>query len=97
MLTLDRLLADVGLELATGRDAAATSVRWVHCTELMDPTPWLTGGELLLTTGIQLDTETRQREYVARLVRHGIAGVGFGVGFAHVAMPPALLAAAREH
>ena len=98
MLTLDRLLADVALELATGQaTAAATAVRWVHSTELIDPTPWLTGGELLLTTGIQLDTDTRQREYVARLVRHGIAGVGFGVGFAHVALPPALLEAAREH
>ncbi len=97
MLTLDRLLTEVGLELTTGRAAAATPVRWVHCTELKDPTPWLTGGELLLTTGIQLDTAARQRDYVALLVRHGIAGVGFGLGFAHVTLPEALIAAAHEH
>ena len=29
-------------------------MRWVHSTELTDPTPWLKGGELLLTMGIQL-------------------------------------------
>ena len=30
-------------------------VRWVHISELADPTPWLSGGELLLTTGMALD------------------------------------------
>jgi purine catabolism regulator len=97
MLTVERLLSEVGLELATGHASAGTSVRWVHSTELRDPTPWLTGGELLLTTGIQLDSDERQREYVARLVRHGIAGVGLGVGFEHRTLPPALLAAAEDH
>ena len=29
-------------------------MRWVHSSELLDPTPWLSGGELLLTTGLQL-------------------------------------------
>ena len=28
----------------------------MHISELLDPTPWLSGGELLLTTGMQLDT-----------------------------------------
>jgi purine catabolism regulator len=97
MLTVEQLLSEAGLELATGQASAATSVRWVHSTELLDPTPWLTGGELLLTTGIALDGDELQRAYVARLVRHGIAAVGFGVGFSHASLPPALLAAAAEH
>jgi purine catabolism regulator len=96
VLSVERLLSEAGLELAAGRASAATPVRWVHCTELLDPTPWLRGGELLLTTGSQLDSCERQREYVARLVRHGIAGVGLGVGFEHDALPAALLAAAEE-
>jgi hypothetical protein len=69
----------------------------VHSTELLDPTPWLRGGELLLTTGISLTSDERQREYVARLARHGIAGIGLGVGFEHAALPAALLTAAGEH
>jgi purine catabolism regulator len=97
MLTVERLLSEVGLELATGHASAGTPLRWVHSTELLDPTPWLTGGELLLTTGSQLDSDERQREYVARLVRHGIAAVGLGVGFEHRVLPAALLAAAEEH
>ncbi len=97
MLTVEQLLSEVGLELATGLQRAATAVRSVHSTELLDPTPWLSGGELLLTTGIKLNTDERQHQYVGRLVRHGIAGVGFGVGFGHQELPATLLSAAQEH
>jgi purine catabolism regulator len=96
VLTVEQLVSEAGLELAAGQASAAAPVRWVHCTELLDPTPWLTGGELLLTTGSQLDSGERQREYAARLVRHGIAGVGLGVGFRHDALPAALHEAARQ-
>ena len=47
-----------------GRATRARPIRWVHISELEDPTPWLSGGELLLTTGIQLDTAARQRRFV---------------------------------
>jgi purine catabolism regulator len=96
VLTVAGLLSEVGLELAAGHASAGRSVRWVHATELTDPTPWLTGGELLLTTGIQLDSDERQREVVQRIADHGIAGVGLGVGFGHRTLPAALLEAAEE-
>jgi purine catabolism regulator len=96
MLTVERLLADMGLAPASGKDAACAAVRWVHSTELIDPTPWLTGGEVLLSTGIQLDGEAVQREFVERLVEHGIAALGFGTGFTHDRIPAALLARAQE-
>ena len=45
------------LRLLAGEDARSRRpVRWVHISELEDPTPWMSGGELLLTTGLQLDT-----------------------------------------
>jgi PucR family transcriptional regulator, purine catabolism regulatory protein len=91
MLTVRGLVAEMGLELATGGDGADAPVRWVHITELPDPTPWLSGGELLLTTGIQLGDEERQREFVRLLSRHHLAGLGFGTGFDHKALPEALL------
>ncbi|MGH2841267.1 MAG: PucR family transcriptional regulator ligand-binding domain-containing protein, partial [Solirubrobacteraceae bacterium] len=96
MLTVQRLIADLGLELVSGADAARARVRWVHSTELLDPTPFLQGGEVLLTTGIQLDTPARQRAFVGRLVDHGIAGLGFGTGLTHADVPPALVSAARR-
>ena len=69
MLTVQRLVEDIGLELLTGEEAAEAPVRWVHITELLDPTPWLSGGELLLTTGIQLDTRRAAARVRRRLSR----------------------------
>jgi purine catabolism regulator len=68
----------------------------VHSTELTDPTPWLRGGELLLTTGLQLQSAKTQRELIMRLAEHEIGGLGFGTGFAHKRLPPALADEARK-
>jgi PucR family transcriptional regulator, purine catabolism regulatory protein len=95
-LTVESLIAELGLELASGRESAKAHVRWVHSTELPDPTPWLKGGELLLTTGVQLVGQKAQRELIERLADHQIAGLGFGTGFAHKRLPAALVAAARK-
>src|ERR671917_2459491 len=91
MLTVRGLVSEMGLELATGEDAADSPVRWVHISELPDPTPWLSGGELLLTTGIQLDGDERQREFVRLLADRHLAGLGFATGFDHAELPPALV------
>jgi purine catabolism regulator len=96
MLTVRGLVSEVGLELTTGDAGADAPVRWVHISELLDPTPWLSGGELLLTTGIQLDTDERQREFVRLLARHHLAGLGFGTGFDHDELPTALVEEAAE-
>jgi purine catabolism regulator len=96
MLTVRELLGDLDVEVLAGEDALDASVRWVHISELADPTPWLSGGELLLTTGLQLGDAATQRAYVERLSAHGLAGLGVGVGFAHEHVPPALVEAARE-
>jgi DNA-binding PucR family transcriptional regulator len=96
MLTVEGLVAELGLHFASGQDAAKRHVRWVHSTELLDPTPWLRGGELLLTTGLQLDSAKTQRELIERLAEHKIGGLGFGTGFTHKRLPAALLAEARR-
>ncbi|HUR83866.1 MAG TPA: PucR family transcriptional regulator ligand-binding domain-containing protein [Solirubrobacteraceae bacterium] len=96
MLTVAALLDELGLRLLEPEAGASAPVRWVHSTELLDPTPWLRGGELLLTTGIQLDAPARQREFVDRLVDHGIAALGVGTGLTHAELPPAIVDAARR-
>ncbi|HWD11029.1 MAG TPA: PucR family transcriptional regulator ligand-binding domain-containing protein [Solirubrobacteraceae bacterium] len=95
-LTVESLIGELGLTLVSGAAEAQAHVRFVHSTELADPTPWLKGGELLLTTGLQLSGPKLQREFVARLADHDIAGLGFGTGFAHRRIPAALLAAAQK-
>src|ERR1700684_4599408 len=96
MLTVSELLSDLDVRLLTGESATDVPVRWVHISEIEDPTPWLSGGELLLTTGMQLDSAERQQAFVARLAAHQLAGLGFGTGSAHAVVPPALLEAAAE-
>ena len=91
MLTVGNLVADCGLELVAGADARERPIRWVHISELEDPTQWLSGGELLLTTGIQLNGAARQRRFVDLLADHDVAGLGLGTGFEHKRMPKALL------
>jgi purine catabolism regulator len=95
-LTVASLISELGLKLVSGEESAQAHVRWVHSTELLDPTPWLKGGELLLTMGIQLDGPKVQRELIDRLADHEIAGLGLGIGFTHKRLPAALVTAARK-
>src|SRR5262245_10318959 len=95
MLPLRALLRELELEIAAGEAGLDRAVRGVHIPGLADPTPWLSGGELLLTTGLQLGEDPAG--YVQRLVDHGLTGLGFGVGFSHDAIPQELLDAATEH
>src|SRR5437868_1371466 len=52
--------------LAGPADRLDRPVRWAAVRELEDPTPFLEGGELLLTTGMQVTSH--HSEYVARLL-----------------------------
>ena len=97
MLTLRDLIGDLDVRLVAGEANLGVPVRWVHISELADPTPFLSGGELLLTTGMALDTPKKQREFVARLASHGLAGLGYGTGFAHQRIPKAIADTAAEH
>ncbi|HTU96870.1 MAG TPA: PucR family transcriptional regulator ligand-binding domain-containing protein [Solirubrobacteraceae bacterium] len=96
MLTVRELLRGLDVRLVSGEEAIDAPVRWVHISELRDPTTWLSGGEVLLTTGMALETPEQQREFIGRLADHQLAALGFGVGFGHDEVPPALVQAAAE-
>ena len=96
MLTVRDVLGDLAVRTLAGEAKLDAPVRWVHISELLDPTPWLSGGEFLLTTGMSLDTPKKQRDFVKLLADHGLAGIGFGVGFTHQKVPKALLDSAIE-
>jgi Purine catabolism regulatory protein-like family/PucR C-terminal helix-turn-helix domain/GGDEF-like domain len=96
VLTVQSLLDELDLKLAAGADAAASPVRWVHISELQDPTPWLSGGELMLTTGIPLDSAAKQRAFVRILADRNLAGLGLGTGFSHSSLPKALVDEAHK-
>ena len=86
----------LALRSCTGEGGLDRLVSWAAASELADPTPWMNGGELLLTTGLRLRTAAAQTAFAARIAQAGGSGIGFGTGLSHTAVPRALLAAARE-
>ncbi|GAA1260446.1 PucR family transcriptional regulator [Kitasatospora nipponensis] len=85
------------LTVLAGADHLERPVRWVHTSELDDPTPFLEGGELLLTTGIKLGKSSKSLQaYVHRLADAGVVGLGLGVGLSHTEVPQPLVEAAAQ-
>ena len=66
MLLLRDLIRDLDIRLVAGEAGLDRPVRWVHISEIADPTPWLSGGELLLTTGMNLAEPEAQRAFVEK-------------------------------
>jgi purine catabolism regulator len=98
-LTVGDLLRTSSLPLVrlTGRKGLSNPIRWVHVSELEDPTPFLKGGELLLTVGLGIgSTAAKQRAYVRRLIDADLAGLGVGAGFAFKHPPRALVTEAEK-
>ena len=97
MLTVRDIAAlpELSLSIAAGAEGLGNEVRWLHVSELADPTPWLEGGELLITTGLGIGGVARsQRDYVRRLASHRLAGLAFGTGFGFPDPPAPLVAEA---
>jgi PucR family transcriptional regulator, purine catabolism regulatory protein len=100
MITVQDILEipDLNLRLLAGSKSTSNPVRWVHITEVPDPTKWLKGGELLLTTGYGfVGPEEQQIASLQRLIDHNISGLGFGTGFSFDKVPPALVKVAEEY
>ncbi|MFG6491055.1 PucR family transcriptional regulator [Microbacterium sp. P03] len=84
-----------GTEQELDEGALDLPVRWVHSSDLTDPTPFLSEGLALLTTGTQFDSEDAYGPYVARLRARGVRGLGFGTEVARDGIPAGLAAACR--
>ncbi|MDD7944624.1 PucR family transcriptional regulator [Microbacterium sp. NE2HP2] len=97
--TIRALLArrELDLRLATPADDDANldaPVRWVHSSDLADPTPFLSEDVVLLTTGTQFagdsDAEAEAEAYVGRLRARGVRGLGFGTEVVRDGIPDSL-------
>lgn len=104
--TLRALLSrrELHLRLASDADVLAPEaldapLRWVHSSDLLDPTPFLADELLLLTTGTQFAPDAEAdvfRAYVTRLRTRGVRGLGFGTEVAREGIPPLLASACEE-
>ncbi len=93
---------DLHLRLVADDDLAPgildRPVRWVHSSDLADPTPFLSEGLVLLTTGTQFGEATAADydAYVGRLIARGVQGLGFGTEVVRDGIPAPLVDACRR-
>ena len=98
-ITLTDLLDNPTLKLralGSSTSTVGTPIEWVAVTEVENPQPFLSGSELVLTTGARLATADAQRVFVRQVKRAGAVGIGFGTGFGHDAVPAPLVAEANR-
>ncbi len=97
ILTFD-VLEDAGAEVLTCSDSLERPVRWVHSSEIYEIGPLLSGGELLLTTGLGLAGADAGacRHYVRELAERGVAGVAVEVGRSLPDVPYAIVDESRR-
>lgn len=94
MVSLAQLSTELGdsLRRATPGSVPGIQLTGVHVSELEDPTAYLEGGELLLTTGIPLGgTKSTVSAYVGRLAAKNVPALGLGLGEGLDAVPPQLV------
>lgn len=96
VLSLDRVLAGEP-EVVAGAGHLDRPVRWVHVAEAADVGVMLSGGEMVLTTGVLLaDDEEAQAEYIRSLHQSEAAAVVLGLGRAFPAPPDVMRRAAER-
>lgn len=96
VLTLERVLAGEP-EVVAGAGHLDRPVRWVHVAEAADVGVMLSGGEMVLTTGVLLaGDEDKQAEYVRSLHRAEASAVVLGLGRAFPAAPDVMRRAAER-
>jgi Purine catabolism regulatory protein-like family/PucR C-terminal helix-turn-helix domain len=95
MVPLNMFVARLGLRVLAGAGRLDVPIRWVHVSELPDPSRFLQGDELLLLAGTGLRPEGCA-DYVARVKAAGVAALGFGVTPVFDQVPPELVAACQE-
>ncbi len=99
-VTLGTLLArrELQLRLVWADDAARERPwAWVHSSDLADPTPFLSPGDALLTTGTQWSNDDDIAPWVERLAVAGVPAVGFGTEVIRDGTPDALTEACAAH
>jgi PucR family transcriptional regulator, purine catabolism regulatory protein len=69
-------MGHLGCEVIAGSAGLDREILWAHVCELKDPLPWLTGGELVMTTGLAIPRHAEgQERYLTRLTAIGAAGL----------------------
>ncbi|MFZ2515200.1 MAG: PucR family transcriptional regulator ligand-binding domain-containing protein [Candidatus Lutibacillus vidarii] len=77
-VTVGELVAmpHLGLRLHSGAGGLGRTVTWTHTSELPEPWPWVSAGDLLMTNGMSMPTEASEQVHlVEELDRVGACGL----------------------
>ncbi|MBK8135004.1 MAG: PucR family transcriptional regulator ligand-binding domain-containing protein [Chloroflexi bacterium] len=100
MLTVGQALdleVFAGARCIAGHTGLNRIIRWVHNVGVPDAANWLNGGELVLTTYINMPQgRDEQVEYLRAVIDKGVAALGLAVGRFVDAVPDYLCALADE-
>lgn len=98
--SLRELLAEQSLHVDTRTplDHLDRPIRYVYPTELADPSPYLSGSELILSVGVPVAEQSEEtiRRYVATLTRSGVAALLIGLGDLFEEPPAPLVRACQD-
>jgi purine catabolism regulator len=70
-----------GARVVAGSAGLSRAVAWVHVSGVPDAPQWLNGGELVLTTAINMPADPdEQRSYIQAMADKGVAALAIAVG-----------------
>lgn len=87
-----------GAHCIAGQAGLGRSIRWVHNVGVPDAASWLNGGELVLTTYINMPPKREdQIRYLRAMIEKGVAALGLAVGRYIDAIPDDLCLLAEQY
>lgn len=86
-----------GAKLVAGEGGADNPVQWVNFMEILDALDSLQKGELLVTTGFQLDDRARFKDFIVRLKSRGVCAVAIQTGYYISEIPRYILSEANRY
>ncbi|MGO4730937.1 PucR family transcriptional regulator [Paenibacillus sp. 2KB_22] len=83
--------------LAAGKDGVNRQVGWVHVLEITNVSPFVSPHDLILSTGLWLQSEEGREEYLLQLIGSEAAGLCVEFGTSIYGIPEELIELADRH
>lgn len=83
--------------IAAGNQGEHRTVGWVHVLEITNISPYVSRGDLILSTGLWLKIKQERRQYLMQLIQSEAAGLCVEFGTSIEVIPEDILELANEH
>ncbi len=84
------------VKIAAGQDGLTNEITWVNVMEILDSPDSIQRGELLVTTGYDLNLQERHADLIMRLKKRGVSGLAIQPGYYIDAIPRYILEQANR-